>query len=120
MDFNEYQIAAFRTAKRMPSLAEDLNHAVIGIHTEGGEVATEVKRALVYDAPITEDMVKHIVEELGDLLWYVALASTCLNISLSDIAERNVAKLKKRFPEKYSNEAAEARADKGGLDARSS
>lgn len=35
MDFNEYQIAAFRTASRMPSLAEDLNHAVIGIHTEG-------------------------------------------------------------------------------------
>jgi hypothetical protein len=34
--------------------------------------------------------------------------------------DENIAKLQERFPNAYSNAAAEARADKGGLDARNS
>lgn len=38
-------------------------------------------------------------------------------LGLHDILEANIAKLRARFPDAYSNEAAEARADKGGLSA---
>lgn len=117
---NDYQKLAWRTAKQFGDLPKDLTHAALGIATEGGEFATEVKRAFIYGKEITDEMRAHIVEELGDTLWYIALAATHLEVNLSDLARLNIEKLAKRYPEKYSDQAAEARADKGGLDARTS
>ena len=118
MNFNDYQRKVLRTAKTYPTLAENLNHAALGIATEGGEFTTEVKRAVIYGREITPEMREHMIEELGDLMWYVALAAEHLGVNLGGIARENIEKLQKRFPQAYSNEAAEARADKGGLEAR--
>lgn len=120
MDFNQYQVLANRTAKQFPELPMNLTHAALGIATEGGEFTTEVKRAAMYGKEITDEMRAHMAEELGDLLWYVALAAENLGIPMAAMARDNIAKLQKRFPEKYTDAAAEGRADKGGLDARSS
>jgi NTP pyrophosphatase (non-canonical NTP hydrolase) len=120
MNFNEYQALAMRTAKRFGHEATDLTHASLGLATESGEFITEVKRAAIYDKEITDEIRVHMAEELGDLLWYVALAAETLGISMHQMARDNIAKLQLRFPQSYSNEAAEARADKGGLDARQS
>jgi NTP pyrophosphatase (non-canonical NTP hydrolase) len=120
MNFHEYQLAALRTAKHFNHLPTDLTHAALGIATEGGEFTTEVKRAAIYDKPISAEMIDHMTEELGDLLWYVALAAEHLSVPLNTIAERNIAKLKQRFPQSYSNIDAEQRADKGGLGPRES
>lgn len=116
MNFNEYQQAAARTAKDFKHLETDLVHAALGMATEVGEFTTNVKRAAIYDKPIDEKMREELFEELGDIMWYVALAATKLGVALELICEANIDKLRRRFPDKYSNEAAEARADKGGLD----
>ena len=120
MNFHEYQLSAIRTAKMFGHQATDLTHAALGIATEGGEFTTEVKRAAIYDKPVTQEMVDHMVEELGDLLWYIALAAEHLSVPLNTIAQRNIDKLAKRFPQSYTNTAAESRADKGGLTAKES
>lgn len=120
MNFNEYQDAANRTAKWFPSVGENLMHAQMGKATEGGEFATIVKRHVIYGKPLTQVMIDHIREELGDDLWYTALACTAIGTTMGQVARENIAKLKDRFPEKYSDEAAEARADKAGADARNS
>lgn len=120
MDFNQYQVLANRTAKPLPTLPENLAHAALGIATEGGEFTTEVKRAAIYSKPVTDEMRVHMAEELGDLMWYIALAAEHLGIPMSAMARDNIEKLRKRFPDAYTDMAAEARADKGGLDARSS
>lgn len=120
MNFHEYQIAALRTAKNYNHLPTDLTHAALGIATEGGEFTTEVKRASIYDKPITPEMIDHMVEELGDLLWYIALAAEHLSVPLNTIAERNIRKLQQRFPDAFTNADAEARADKSGKSARES
>lgn len=120
MNLNEYQALAIRTAKALPTLSANLAHAALGIATEAGEFTTEVKRMAIYDKPMTEEMRQHMAEELGDLLWYVALAAEHLQIPMAKICRDNIEKLRTRFPEKYTNDAAEARADKGGADARSS
>jgi NTP pyrophosphatase (non-canonical NTP hydrolase) len=120
MDFNEYQALANRTAKMLPTVAQNLMHAQVGLATETGEFATVVKRIAIYEKPVTDEMLTHMAEELGDTLWYIALAAETLGISMHQMAHDNIAKLQARFPEKYSNAAAEARADKGGADARSS
>lgn len=120
MNLNEYQRLAWRTAKVFDILPMDLAHASLGLVTETGEFTTEVKRAVIYGKEISEEMRQHMVEELGDIMWYIALAATHLDTTLSTIAKQNVAKLAERFPDKYTDQAAEARADKGGADARSS
>ena len=56
--------------------------------------------------------VKNIVEEMGDIMWFIALMCKTLNISMEDVAVNNIAKLYERYPEKYSDEDAVARADK--------
>jgi NTP pyrophosphatase (non-canonical NTP hydrolase) len=120
LNFDEYQVGAFRTCKQFGQLPADLAHMSLGLATESGEFTTVVKRAAIYDKPIDAQAKGHMLEELGDILWYVAGACSHLGESLEEVAANNLAKLKLRFPEKYSNEAAEGRADKGGLDARSS
>lgn len=120
MNFNEYQAAAFRTAPQDQSQLDGLVHACEGFFTEGGECMSEVKRMHQYGKPMTAEIHEHIVEEVGDLLWYVALAAEHLGVSMHQIAQKNIAKLTLRFPDKFSGEAALARADKGGLGHRES
>lgn len=121
MNFSEYQIGANRTSKvHDESLTENLVHAALGLSTEVGEFTTEVKRIARHGKEMTPEMRDHMIEELGDVMWYIALAAEALKTTMGNLATHNIAKLMKRFPEKYSHEAAEARADKGGADARAS
>lgn len=78
-------------------------HASLGLQDESGEIAKAVKSHLFYGTPL--DRV-NLVEEAGDALWYIALLCDSLGVSLSFVMERNIRKLKKRFPEKFTAEAA--------------
>ncbi len=120
LTFIEYQVGAKRTAPDLGSLPLNLVHAALGMATEAGEFATCTKRVLAYGKVIDDAMVAHMLEETGDLLWYCALAAEHMGIPLETIAQANLDKLRIRYPDKFSGEAAEARADKGGLDVRSS
>lgn len=114
MNFQEYQRLAARTAKDFRHLETDLTHAALGLATEVGEFTTVVKRAAIYDVPISAEMRVNMHEELGDILWYLALAATKLGWDLEQVAAENIEKLRQRYPAKYSDSAAEARLDKGG------
>jgi NTP pyrophosphatase (non-canonical NTP hydrolase) len=191
MNFQQYVPLALRTEKPLATASLRLEHAILGLTTEGGEFTTTVKRVAIYGKAISPEFIKHMREELGDTLWYVAIACDALEYSIpeyqylfddfdalpltqklklvsfrlaietgfiafglpnlgdassresimrgllnivcavahacdalgfkiEEIMDENIAKLKERFPDAYSNAAAEARADKGGLDARNS
>lgn len=107
--FSEYQEASMRTAKKMGSYKLDLTHAALGLSSEVGEFVTSIKAHVIYGKPLDTD---NCIEELGDLLWFISLAATALGYSMETVAERNIQKLKLRYPEKYSDEAAIERADK--------
>jgi NTP pyrophosphatase (non-canonical NTP hydrolase) len=53
-----------------------------------------------------------MIEELGDLLWYIAYACEVIGEPLEIVARDNIEKLKKRYPEAYSDFNAHARIDK--------
>lgn len=78
-------------------------HSVLGIVTEGGELVEMLLNHLKNGYPIDEI---NFVEELGDVEWYVAEGSKAVNIPMSSILGIVIAKLQKRFPEKYNNESA--------------
>lgn len=90
--------------------AEMLIHAAMGISGEAGELLDAVKKHVFYEREL--DM-ENMVEELGDILFYVQAASQVIGIPIEGIIAANVAKLNKRYPSgTYSNEQANARADK--------
>jgi NTP pyrophosphatase (non-canonical NTP hydrolase) len=194
MNLTKYVPLAVRTEKPLPTL-DRLIHGCLGLITEIGEVTTEVKRMEIYGKPLDAERKAHIMEEIGDVMWYVAIILATLEIPLQDLritaetkppetyegmfaataimfADRcgricavvqeihmnmehtnpkdvlhmitslelimvglgimakacdsslseamadNITKLQIRYPEKYTNELAEGRADKQGADAR--
>lgn len=186
-----YHSLALRTAKPLHFPLENIRHAILGLCTEIGEAATQVKRHAIYGKELTPEMSDNLCEEIGDTLWYIPLAcrelgftfhDVCvqaehvgyhhlplaqathgafaaagrfaalfpadvapqsyivhgsivplakaelaalvkclsemakrLGASLGELAEANIAKLRLRYPNAYTDVAAEARADKGGL-----
>jgi len=116
MDSNKYLELSNRTCKHISEegiviLPEmyDLLHATLGISGEAGELLDAVKKSFIYNKEL--DFV-NAKEELGDILWYVALACRTLGVSFDEIMQMNIDKLTKRYPEKYTDEAAAYRADK--------
>lgn len=112
MNPNEYQEGAARTicpqnpatGRLMANPAiQGLNHAIVGIAGEAGELASLLEKYLWYSQPLDK---KAFFEEFGDLLWYVAEGLSALDFKLEDVMEANIRKLKARYPEKYTDEGA--------------
>ena len=77
---------------------ERLLTAGVGINAEGGEFLEIIKKMVFQGKPWNEDNRKHLIIELGDVMWYVAQATMALDISFDEVIETNVNKLKKRYP----------------------
>lgn len=99
LNFDEYQKLATKTAGS--HRGERKQYATLGIASEAGEIAEIVKHVLYHGHAYDE---KHLVEELGDLLWYIAVLANEFELSLSLIAEKNLEKLAKRYPNGFSEE----------------
>ena len=88
----------------------DLLHAALGAAGEIGELIDTIKKAMFYGVPLD---IANIREEAGDALWYIA-GPLCraLDCKLSELATENIAKLKKRYPNKFTTTHATERKDK--------
>lgn len=95
MTFDEYRAAAYRTANHALTADQQIDNAVFGMIGEIGEIIDTLKKYRYQGHDFGLD---HVTNELGDLLWYVALLATSLGISLDDAAQENIAKLKVRYP----------------------
>jgi NTP pyrophosphatase (non-canonical NTP hydrolase) len=80
-----------------------LMHAMIGMATESGEIQDQLKKHIFYGKPLDKT---NLVEELGDLMWYVGIMANQLDVSLEEVMEKNIAKLRKRYGEKFTEAAA--------------
>jgi len=109
MNFTEFQMACRRTQKP-ESKTELLSHALEGLSSELGEIADTVKKYKRYGQALDRHNLR---EECGDLLYYAAMLMDACDDSLSLAAMGNVAKLKRRYPEGYTDAHAALRADKG-------
>lgn len=91
-----------------PSKA-NLWHAATGISGEAGEFLDCIKKHVVYAQPLNRE---NAIEELGDLEFYMEQARQQLGISREEVLAANVAKLEKRYPISYTDQAAKERKDK--------
>jgi NTP pyrophosphatase (non-canonical NTP hydrolase) len=100
MDFNTYQKEALRT-DRVPARggADDTASLIVpmlGLAGETGQLLSEYKKHL-RDGEAHCLFKERVSEELGDLLWYIANVASKFELSLSDIAAANLAKVKQRW-----------------------
>ena len=99
---NEYQKAALRTAnKGKLSDTELLTNGVLGLSGESGECADLVKKHLFQGHELDTDK---LANELGDVAWYLAVASYAIGYSLEAVLQMNVDKLKARYPHGFTCE----------------
>ena len=83
----------------------------VGINAEGGEFLEIVKKMVFQGKPWNKDNRKHLIIELGDVMWYVANACIALGVDFDDVVKGNVKKLEKRYPGgSFSVEKSEVRA----------
>jgi NTP pyrophosphatase (non-canonical NTP hydrolase) len=108
MNFSEYQELAARTLGRDRTHEQQLANAALGLTGESGEVAEVIKKHLFHATPLDRDA---IIKELGDCLWYIGAFATVLDLSMDDIAQRNIDKLKKRYPEGFDTERSRNRTE---------
>jgi NTP pyrophosphatase (non-canonical NTP hydrolase) len=98
---DEYQSLAARTAGAGGEGERRLIIAALGLAGEAGEFANMVKKLAAHGHDISPEK---LADELGDILWYTAEAASAIGLSLGDIAQLNVDKLRQRYPEGFSQE----------------
>ena len=81
-------------------------HASMGLVTEAGELMDTFKRTIFYGTLFDRT---NLIEELGDLAYYLALMCDANNINMQDVLDTNSRKLKARYPNKFSEDAANNR-----------
>lgn len=89
-----------------------LIHMAVGVCGEAGELLDAIKKHVIYKKPLD---LANVVEELGDLEFYLEGLRSALEINRLEVFKVNMEKLSKRYESgRYSNEQAQVRADKEG------
>ena len=93
MNFDEYQKGSKKTAAYPHK--NRYSYTALGLSGEVGEVSEHVKRILRGEdgGKMSEERIKNLKKELGDVLWYLTQLTTELGLSLYDIATENLKKL---------------------------
>ena len=100
MTGNEYQYLASRTINGRLDEWELELHALHGMVGEIGELHSIYQKEYQgHDVDL-----EHIEKELGDLLWFIAEYCTACEFKLDDVMQKNIDKLKARYPEGFEYE----------------
>jgi NTP pyrophosphatase (non-canonical NTP hydrolase) len=101
MTLADYERVAARTLN--PALDRDqrLLDATAGLAEEAGEVLGLVRKHVFMRHDLD---IARLTTELGDALWCLTAAAGAVGVSLEEVAAANLAKLRRRYPEGYSDE----------------
>ena len=108
MNLDKYQKLSARTINKDSSKISNLINMQMGCSGEVGEISDHMKKYMFQGHKLNEEYIK---KELGDIMWYIALGATALNIDLSEIAQMNIDKLNKRYPNGFEAERSVNRDD---------
>jgi len=97
MTFDEYQKQALTTAYNTHEPLMEKTIWAMGVAGEAGEVVEKWKKIVAYkEGKVSKEDLDELAKELGDVVWYIAVMAHSLGLSLEDIMQRNVEKLKSR------------------------
>lgn len=101
-EYQRYALRTWRGAGRVTQRTM-LVEVALGLTGESGEVADRVKKERFQDHP--PDNAK-LLEEFGDVLWYLAVGCEILGVSLDHVMAANIRKLERRYAEGFSRDAS--------------
>lgn len=116
-DYLSFVLPRAKPAEALVSLVSSdperahLLHMAVGVAGEAGELLDALKKHCIYGKPLD---IKNVVEELGDLEFYITHLRASLGLTRSAILRANMAKLSQRYATRYTDAEAIARADKSG------
>lgn len=93
MDYRKYKITDATVGL--------LINGLMGLNGEAGECIEILKKHLFQGHELDKE---HLAEELGDVMWYVAVSARALDYELSDIVKMNAVKLINRYPDGFESE----------------
>lgn len=108
MKINEYQKLAMTTLNPKLDKKDVLINGVMGLCGESGETIDIVKKHLAQGHELDKDK---IIDELGDVAWYLAETAYALDTDLETVLTKNIEKLKKRYPEGFDSNKSINRED---------
>lgn len=100
MSFKEYQNAARRTQNPALTPRERLEHALWGLSAEVGEICG-IHQKKYQGHPVN---IPNLRKEIGDVQWFIAELCDTYKFDMGMIAEENIAKLRRRYPEGFDAE----------------
>ena len=106
MTLAEYERAAQRTVNASLSREQRLVDAAAGLAEEAGEVLGLVRKHVFMHHELDR---ARVLTELGDALWCLTTLAGAVGLSLDDVAAGNLEKLRRRYPDGYSDAASVSR-----------
>lgn len=96
-------IADVKYEPELHTMIGELLNGALGLSGEAGEVADMIKKHIFHGHDLKSD---DLIKELGDVCWYLALLCHAIDVPLEEVMSRNIEKLKKRYPEGFSESAS--------------
>jgi NTP pyrophosphatase (non-canonical NTP hydrolase) len=100
MTLEEYEQLTKRTRNESLTPDQRLLDAAAGLAEEAGEVLGLVRKHAFMGHELDRT---RVTTELGDALWCLTTTAGALGVSLEDVARANIAKLRRRYPDGYSD-----------------
>ena len=94
MNAEQYSVLALRFAADRTQEKKQLE-AAMGIGGESGEIVDVIKKNIFYGKELDR---MHVLEELGDLSWYINLMIHSLESTWDEVFSMNMRKLEARYP----------------------
>lgn len=109
--FALYQTLATKTSSMNGNspIRERVAMAAMGLSGEAGEAIDYIKKVMFHGHDLDKD---RLTKEMGDVLWYLSELCECFELKMEDVAAKNIAKLKQRYPQGFSVEASRNRVEK--------
>lgn len=101
LTLRQYEVMAQRTSRDELSASEHVMNGVLGLAGEAGECCDLVKKNRYQDGRKTRD---DMLDELGDVLWYIVETARGMGLTLEEIALHNIEKLCRRYPAGFDPE----------------
>jgi NTP pyrophosphatase (non-canonical NTP hydrolase) len=107
MNTTEYMKEVHRTCS-IKDQKDLLTLTALGIAGEAGEVVDTVKKVLYHSHELD---ISALCKEVGDLLWYTVLLCDTVGLTLDDVMQTNVDKLRRRYPDGFDPEKSRSRQE---------
>lgn len=101
MTINQYQQECLRTVNKNADDNSRLLEGLMGLNGESGECIDLLKKHMFQGHDLD---VRHLLKELGDVSWSLAVSADALGYDLETVFQMNVEKRNERYPEKFDPE----------------